>query len=303
MLPRTLTVSLSQLNLTVLTVLASLLNTGSVAVFNLASNLFMVPVALVGVSYAVAAFPTLAEQAAAGAEVLFRRTVQHGVQLLLLCALPATVLLVLLRAQLVRATLGAGAFDWTDTVLTFQVLQWLALGLFAHMLHPFLTRVLYARHDTVTPLVAGLGATLVGTSLSVALFAEYGVTGLAIGFTVGAVVNVACLWVSLRWQYGSFGDSAIVRTLAQATVASFVMAIVTQGTKAGSGVLLGTDTFLRIVAQGVSAAVAGGAAFLATLYLLRSPELSAVAAAVRQRARPRAEVVGEGISDLGTPAV
>lgn len=60
-LPRTLALSAHQISLLFLISFASLMASGSIAVFNLSFNLQSVPLAIIGVSYSVAAFPTLAK--------------------------------------------------------------------------------------------------------------------------------------------------------------------------------------------------------------------------------------------------
>src|SRR3989344_944847 len=58
-LPRTLGLSMNHIALLALMSLASYMNEGSIAVFNFSLNLQSVPLAIIGVSYSVAAFPPL----------------------------------------------------------------------------------------------------------------------------------------------------------------------------------------------------------------------------------------------------
>jgi peptidoglycan biosynthesis protein MviN/MurJ (putative lipid II flippase) len=60
-LPRTITLSANELAELFLISLASVLTVGSVSVFNFAFNLQGVPLAIIGMSYSLAAFPTLAK--------------------------------------------------------------------------------------------------------------------------------------------------------------------------------------------------------------------------------------------------
>ena len=55
--PRSLGLGLNQIILIFITASASLLSAGSIAVFNLSFNLQSVPLAVIGMSYSVAAFP------------------------------------------------------------------------------------------------------------------------------------------------------------------------------------------------------------------------------------------------------
>jgi putative peptidoglycan lipid II flippase len=64
--PRTLSLAATQVSLLVLTAFASLLSAGSISVFTFAWNLQAVPLTIIGVSYSVAAFPTLSRLFAGG---------------------------------------------------------------------------------------------------------------------------------------------------------------------------------------------------------------------------------------------
>ncbi len=110
-IPRAFTLSINQIVLLVLIGLATSMAEGSVSVFQFAFNLQSVPLAIIGMSYSVAAFPTLSN--------LFAKQDQSGFNLQLLTALrhiifwsiPVIGLVVVLRAQIVRVLLGSGEFD------------------------------------------------------------------------------------------------------------------------------------------------------------------------------------------------
>ena len=61
--PRSLSLVINQANLVVVTIIASGLVAGSLAIFNFANNLQFLPITLIGVSFAISAFPTLASAA------------------------------------------------------------------------------------------------------------------------------------------------------------------------------------------------------------------------------------------------
>ena len=131
MLPQVFAVASGQINFWIITIFASLMASGSLAVFNLANNLQSIPLALVGISFAVAVFPKLSQLASDGDMKEFSEVFLKTLRRILYFVIPATVFLILLRAQIVRVVLGGGIFDWKDTVLTYQVLGILSLSLFA----------------------------------------------------------------------------------------------------------------------------------------------------------------------------
>ncbi|TSC72391.1 MAG: hypothetical protein G01um101438_475, partial [Parcubacteria group bacterium Gr01-1014_38] len=126
--PRIVALLAGQAGSVIVTVLGSGLLTGSISAYLLAENLQAVPIGLVGVPLGIAAFPFLAAAAARQRAEEFTAILFGTLRLTLFIALPASVFLVLLRAQIVRVVLGTGAFDWEDTRTTFTVLGILALA-------------------------------------------------------------------------------------------------------------------------------------------------------------------------------
>lgn len=162
--PRTLALSAGQLSLLVLTAMASFFAPGSIAIFTFAFNLQAVPLAIIGVSYSVAAFPTLSRLYAAGERSEFLRHVEAALRHVLFWAIPATVFVIVLRAQLVRTILGAGAFDWSATRLTAAALALFVVSLCAQSVTLLIARGYYAAGRSSKPLLFGL------LSVTVAVF-------------------------------------------------------------------------------------------------------------------------------------
>lgn len=160
-LPRALTLSMTQLGFLQLLALASMLGSGSIAVFVFAYNLQAVPLAIIGASYSVAAFPTLAAALSNGEREHFLDQVALAARYVFFWSMPIIALIVVLRAYLVRVVLGTGAFDWTDTRLTAAVFALLSLSLVAQGLMLLLVRAYYAAGKTLMPLIVAT-ATAVG---------------------------------------------------------------------------------------------------------------------------------------------
>lgn len=162
-LPRTLSLSSANFTIMVLLALASHIAAGSIAVFQLAFNLQSIPLSIVGMSYSVAAFPSLARTWAEGNTKEFARAVGVAIRHIVFWSFPAIALFVVLRAQIVRTILGSGAFDWTATRLTAAALALFAVSISAQCLLLLLLRAFYAMGETRAPLkwsIAGAGATI-----------------------------------------------------------------------------------------------------------------------------------------------
>ena len=150
-IPRTLGLTTTQITNTILTGIASTFTAGSIAVYTLSSNLEMIPVTLIGLSYSVAAFPNLAELAINGAKEEFRQHFGLALRHIIFWSAPFAALLLVLRAQIVRVILGAGEFGWTDTRLTAASLFILSISVIFQGLFMLLVRAFYAGNETARP--------------------------------------------------------------------------------------------------------------------------------------------------------
>ena len=158
MAPRTVSLGISQINFLIITIVASTLAAGSLAIFNLSNNLQNFPLGVFGVSLGVAALPVLSLFAAKNKMSDFIATLSTTFRQTLFFIVPISVLLYVLRAQVVSVILGSGHFDWYDTRLTAACLGIFCLGLFAQGAYPLVIRAFYALHNTKTPFYIGVAA-------------------------------------------------------------------------------------------------------------------------------------------------
>jgi len=136
--------------------LASLLVSGSVAVFKFAFDLANFPIGLFGLTVATAALPTLSTLATQGKLGQFKATTLQLLYQIFYLSIPVGVAIGVLRIPIVRLVLGAGLFDWQDTVETAKTLSYFGLGVFAQAGILLTARAFYALKDTTTPLAISL---------------------------------------------------------------------------------------------------------------------------------------------------
>jgi len=292
MVPRTLTLGINQLNLVVITIIASTLAGGSLAIFNLANNLQIFPVGIFGISFAIAAFPTLAALAIKDDKKEFIHSFSNTTRQILFFMIPASVLLLILRAQIVRVILGSGQFTWEDTVLTIDTLAMFTISLFAQALIPLLIRGFYAFHNSLTPFVLGLISSVINVILSLIFIKsftfwgynfDFGVAGLALAFSLSSILNFALLWMGLRLRAGSLDEKNVIWSVFKISVATLAMAIVTQFMKFGIEPYFGTRTFIGIFLQGLIAGLVGIAVFIVAGLALKSQEMITFVNALKKR--------------------
>jgi putative peptidoglycan lipid II flippase len=272
--PRVLGIAVSQLLFVVLTVIATTLERGSVTVFQFAYNIQFVPVAIVGVSFAIAAFPSLAEHAGSGSHDRFVDTFVSSVRQVLFLIAPLAVLFLVVRAQVVRVVVGAGVFDWPATIRTADALAFFALSFVPQSIAYLLSRAFFALKDTMTPLTVGLVSGLLGIVTALWLSGPFGASGLALAFSLASFANAAILWVVLRGRVGTLHESQILPTVYKVAAASVVALVVMQATKSLALAVVTTGTFFGVLGQGLIAGGAGLVAYAIVAYALRTKELA-----------------------------
>ena len=292
--PRTLTLGAGQVTLLAFTAMASFFSPGSLAVFMFAFNLQAVPLTIIGVSYSVAAFPTLSRLHAAGEYPEFLRHIEAALRHVLFWAIPATVFVIVLRAQLVRTILGAGAFDWDATRLTAAALALLVVSLCAQSITMLVARAYYAAGKTARPLYFALVSVAVSVLSAASLVAVFHsnafmrdflesllrvqdiagttVLMLALGYCLGAVAQAA---LALRYFAHDYQlPLAGLRRLAfESFAASVIGGVVSYGVLALLGNYIDINTTAGIVSEGILAGLTGLSATALMLALLRNREL------------------------------
>lgn len=277
MVPRTMGLAVAQINLLVITILASTLRAGSLAIFNLANNIQSVPLGIFGISFATAAFPTLSACWAQERKDDFVENFSKTFRSIMFFAIPFSVVFIILRAQIVRVVLGAGKFDWEDTILTFQALGIFSLSLFAQSLIPLLARAFYSIHDTKTPFIVGLLSGIINFVMAfflIEILKDNKILGLVLAFAFSSVFNMLLLLILLRKKIGELDERKIIKSTWKIIFTSFVMAVFMQFSKYELSHIVNMDTFLGVFFQMAIALLVGGMVFVWIGKIMRIEELN-----------------------------
>jgi len=260
--PRAFALGLAQLNTIIIFAMASTLPEGSRAVWQFADNLQAFPITIFGVSLSLAAFPVFSEAFATNNAERFKQVFSENVRRVLFFIIPISIATLLLRAQIVRLVYGAGQFDWDATVRTAQTLGTFALSMFAQGLSPLLARAFFAKQDTKTPVIVTMIGLLLNVTLGMWLGHLYGITGLALGFSVSAIVQMMLLFITLRLRHGDLDDDRIVASTWKIVAASLGMGVIIQGLKYVVAPLVDMQTVVGVASQTSAALLGGGIAYL-----------------------------------------
>jgi len=302
MVPRSLGLGAGQLNTIATTAIASTLLSGSIAVFNLANNLSSILVNAVAVSVSTASFPSMSMAFLREENDEFLRKFSGIFRQIIFLVVPLSLLLLILRAQIVRVVLGAGKFDWADTKLTTACLGILAINLIAQALILFLSKTFYAAHNTKIPaIISGLTVAF-NIILSLLLVwlvrfpgfnlflqnilrlggvANIGVIALSLAYTITAVLECALLLYMFYKKFftrrnfsegGPNHPKEIFESLRKILLASLIMVVVTFFVRQLLGSVVSLQTFWGIFFQLIVSGSVGVATYATATHLLKSSE-------------------------------
>ena len=295
MLPRVAGTAALQINLIVVTAIASTLAAGSIAIFNFANNLHYFPIGIIGASFATAVFPALSKAWADGRKQQFVSQFSLALSQIIFFVVPISALMFLLRAQIVRLILGTGQFSWADTRLTAASLGIFCFGIFAASLVPFLAKAFYSFQNTKTPVIislASMGLNIVLSFLFVYLLSfnnffytfvvkflkleglgNIAVVGLPLAVSISVIFQFLFLLFSLRQEMGKIQLLSTLRSLKKVILATLFMAVITYATLWLVSFFVNMNTFVGLFIQTVLATIAGLAAYLFLAWLLGSLEI------------------------------
>lgn len=204
MAPAMFGVSVSQINLLLDTVLASLISDGSVSWLYYSDRLIELPLGVFGIAIATVILPTLSRQFSSACEY-YSHTLDWALRTVLLISLPATVALMVLSQPIIVALFQHGErFSAFDARMASYSLTAYALGLTAFMLIKVLATGYFSRQDTKTPVKIGIRAMLANMAFNLVLVVPFhfcwqiGHVGLALATSASAFLNAGWLAAGLR---------------------------------------------------------------------------------------------------------
>jgi putative peptidoglycan lipid II flippase len=165
-IPRSIGLAASQINLIVITAIASTLAGGSIAVFNLAESISRPLLTFIGISFSTAAFPALSSAFSRKQKQEFNQIFSLVFSRILYLILPLSLLLFLFRNLIVGIILKVGKFGLVDVKLTAACLGAFSLGIFAQGLVILIAKAFYSVQDTKTPAIVAVAGMLFNIILS-----------------------------------------------------------------------------------------------------------------------------------------
>jgi len=266
---------------------------GGISWMGYATYLTQLPQGLVATAISLAVLPTLSAHAAREVAGVpsdpFKRTLAKGLRLVMVLIIPATVGLFILATPTIDLIYEHGDFIAIDTLMTGWALRLYLLGLPFAAVDLLLVFAFYARQDTLTPALIGVGSIVIYLLLAAGLLPSWGLFSLMIADSIKHLLHTLLSSLLLWRRLGGLGKHGVFRTLLLVLVASAVMGMGTYATWFGLEILLPAEGAVReLLAVGVPALV-GIVLYLAMSSLFKLEEIQLLWAMVRQRLTAKPE--------------
>lgn len=217
--------SINQSNEIVERFLASFLPAGSLSALVFARRIVAVLVNIFLNSTSSAIIPLLAKLAASKDMINMQKTMQRGIKLVLLIALPITVWVGLLHKSLLRFALLRGAMDESQVQLIASLLLLYVIALPLLGLVQLLIAPHYALEDVRTPTVHLLLMLTIQIALDILLFRFIGLPGIPIALGLTATVSVLRAFWLLKQKNIAVITPSLLSVITKLGLAAIAMGI------------------------------------------------------------------------------
>lgn len=200
--PRILSMAVMHLNFIVINRFASYLVAGTITSFYFANDFQGLFISVLGVSLSTAMFPTFSENVAQEKKESLRRNIKRIFRQIVFWCIPITFFLPFVAKPLIFFFLKGRAFESADSNQVAIILAWFALGIGAYTILPTILKAYYAFKDTRTPFFTGLLSLIVNwvTCWALVRVFDWGVSGLAIAFSLAGIIHLGALILLLRFR-------------------------------------------------------------------------------------------------------
>jgi len=222
-IPSTVGLAVSQINIFISTILASYLPAGSITYLYYSMRLIQFPIGIFGVAMGMAVLPALSEHSVRGEIDKLKEDFSFALRLLFFITGPAMAGLIALRVPIVATLFLRGKFGYAAMVGTSGALMFYALGIWAVVGVRVIAATFYSMQDTRTPVKIAAVAMLTNIILSFALMGPMRHYGLAFANAMASSVNFMLLFYFLRKKLGGIGTRRIALSFTKTFSASAVM--------------------------------------------------------------------------------
>jgi putative peptidoglycan lipid II flippase len=273
MIPRVLSLISIQINFLFITIIASKLKEGSLAIFNFANDLQYLPQNIFAISFAISVFPVLSG--------LFKkpekmsREIRKTIKNILFFIIPISILFFVLREQISGIFLGYGKFNIENIKLVSLSLGIFSFSMIAQSLLPLFVRIFFAIKNSIRPFLAGIMANIFNIILGIILSKNFGILGLVSAFAFSSWLNFILLVMFLKKnkEIKIFYKKDWFNIFRIVSISLFSGIISWLGINLLNSISLNIFNSIGYLGQGILGGILGIGTFLVFLKIFKAPEL------------------------------
>ncbi|MDH3886639.1 MAG: murein biosynthesis integral membrane protein MurJ, partial [Desulfobacterales bacterium] len=186
-------------------IFGSYLPPGGISGINYGLKIMLIPVAIFGQAIGTAAYPFMARLVAEEKMEEMNNLLNNTLRYLAL-VIPISVLLMVLKNEVVRIIYQRGQFDASATALTADILIYLLGGAFALAAYTIVPRAFYAMQNTVFPAIYGSIAVLLSIPIYYFGLRFFGSKGIALAISLSGILQVVFLY--MLWNKRSYNQGS-----------------------------------------------------------------------------------------------
>jgi len=215
----------TQLNLTVDTLISTLLPTGAVSWLYFADRVNQLPLGVLGAAAGTTLLPVLTRHVAARDHAQARASLNRAIEYAWFLTIPATFGLLALAPSIMAALFGYGKFTALDVQYSSESLRAYALGLPAFVLIKVFSPGFFAHGDTATPVRIGFFTLALNFVLNLLLYKPLAQIGPPLASAIAALVNLMLLGILLKRREILVPSAELRLRLLKVTAAAALMAL------------------------------------------------------------------------------
>lgn len=220
----------------------SFLPEGRIAVLNFGLRIMLLLVGLFGQAVGTASFPYMARLVAENKVKELNGLLNSTLHYLAL-VIPFSVLIMVLRSEIVRMLFQRGRFDVSDTALTAEVLIYFLIGAFAFAAYTVVVRGYYASQNTLFPAIYGTIAVLLSVPIYFTGMKLFGAKGVALAVSLSGILQVMLLYAMWNKCSGNTGSREVYRFYLIIILLSTAIGVFLTGVKVKLLYRINTATF------------------------------------------------------------
>jgi putative peptidoglycan lipid II flippase len=225
LVPSLLGSAVYQINMIVITVLASLLPHGSLSYLYYADRLAQFPLGVFAIAMGTALLPAMSRRVAEGDMEGLSRTFERAFRQVALVMIPSSVGLIALRRPIISLIFQRGRFDEVAAMMSAEALLCYAVGLWFVAEIRVVAPVFFALKDTSTPMKVAALSIGVNLLLSVILMGPLGHSGLALALSLSAMAQLLILMERLSRRLKGMVGWRLFRPMPAVVAASSIMGV------------------------------------------------------------------------------